>query len=345
MPIRDMTRVDNDLAAAIAAGWNPADGPPPYHHAEMPPEATLESVEPPQVRAIIAPLPNLAKPGIAFDVSGGVWAEVKAEHMRNVGFVDNHGKNPWSEELGIGDVAYCIAAASRVPAHNGIVWPDDVQFPHKGIAYVPFAITWAVSHGIWEADSASTGRPAAIHEGDLVAWDWNGDGVADHCETSTIEQLSGQVNSLVGYNTGTPNGCHFPISRPRSFLLGVIHMCRWAYAGVPVGPAQTGPRAPDGNPFTPLVPDGQLGMQTLQALQWSINHTGGHVDVDGQGGPDTTKGMQLRLNATNGPVDADGVLGSQTVRALQAHVGSTVNGQWGADTTSHLQQTLNRGAF
>lgn len=274
-------------------------------------------------------------------MAGAPWAAVKAEHMRNDGFVEGPGnKNPWTEELGAGDAAYCAADATVVPHHSGVDWGADAQFPHKGLAYSPYLLTWAVKHGCWEADHASQGKPAMVREGDILLWDWNFDGVADHTETAMQDDAGadGYVHGIYGANTGSPEGCHSGISRPRKYLLGVVHM-NWAYPaqGAPAAPpaATQPPLAAHGNLHLPLVEDGQFGPQTIKAMQWVL-----HVADDGAFGPGTKHALQQHLG-----VAADGVVGPGTIRALQQRVGAHVDGGWGADTTRHLQHALNANTF
>jgi peptidoglycan hydrolase-like protein with peptidoglycan-binding domain len=114
-------------------------------------------------------------------------------------------------------------------------------------------------------------------------------------------------------------------------------------------PPPPAPPPPPANPGPNLVVDGQLGPATIGALQARLNVTEGYshgqIAVDGQMGPATIRYMQQRLNWSNGPVAVDGGLGPQTIRALQAHTGAGIDGQWGHDTTAHLQMALNAGTF
>lgn len=113
----------------------------------------------------------------------------------------------------------------------------------------------------------------------------------------------------------------------------------------PLSPTPAG-RAPDGNPFTPLVIDGQYGPLTCKALQWSLNYTGANPQLAIDGNPfGIFRALQARLNYTNGPVAIDGVFGPQSIRALQNHVHVSSDGQWGPITTAGIQRSLDAGAF
>jgi peptidoglycan hydrolase-like protein with peptidoglycan-binding domain len=259
------------------------------------------------------------------------WAQVWAAHQKNIGFVAGAGdKNPWTEELGMGDLPYCSAAASVVPHNQGVQWPGWVQVPPKGEAYSP---DWQ-RFPSWQYDHASLGQPCNLLPGDIVTYDWNGDGVADHTET-VVDVLADLTFITIGYNTGDPPGCHYPITRDRTFLVGRFRSQAIIYGGASTQPPPLPTRAPDGNPFTPLVVDGNFGPLTTKALQWKLK-----VVTDGEFGPVSKEALQRHLNVT-----PDGIIGPVTVRALQAHVGAAQDGIWGPLTTEALQGALNAGRF
>jgi len=191
------------------------------------------------------------------------WADVWAEHRGNVGYNSETPMtpyhNPWSEEMGIGDVEFCAAAATIIPHHHGVEWWPEAQFGNVGYAYCPYLEQGAKDHGVWQYDLASQGQPADLHPGDLVLYSWGNNGVADHVETvvTTYADLSFDT---VGYDTGTPNGCHYPIRRDRTYLLGVVHMSEWAY-----GPAA--PAKPPGDPTLPLSADDLTKITTIAQEQ------------------------------------------------------------------------------
>lgn len=370
------------------------------------------------------------------------WEWVLAEHQRNVGFREGPSNaNPWGPEQGIPNASYCDSGASMVPYHQGYRWWPESQCGEKGCAYCPSHINVGQAHGEVRFDHASRGDPADVVEGDLLFYSWNGDSIADHVETAIESVGTGARTHNIGYNTGSPEGCH-DLWRDRRYLLCRLRPSRnggYTHGGAPgpgpgpapAPPAPSGPRvlsqgmtgqdvanlqsqlnrfgyglavdgdfgpatdravrdfqsrhgltvdgqvgsatrgalaaapspqpaptpppappagrAPDGNPYTPLVVDGGYGPQTKRALQWRLNvteaYSHGPLVVDGNVGPATIRYMQQRLNWSNGPVGIDGQLGPQTVRALQAHVGAGVDGGWGPDTTRHLQMVLNQGSF
>lgn len=207
-------------------------------------------------------------------MAGDPWPAVKAEHLSNVGFVEGPGNaNPWTDEV-FGyhaPAAYCISAATVVPFHHGVEWPEDAQNSPRGFAYCPYAVTWAQRHGYWEPDAGSRGQFAMAHEGDLYLWDWNFDGVADHCETAMADDdgTDGWRRNILGYNCKKPRtnieGCWNDIIRPNKYLLGVIHMCEFAYSGAAV------------NPGIPITPTPRLPEDDMKYLVSSPDYRKGAV--------------------------------------------------------------------
>lgn len=282
--------------AAQKAGWF-LDSEAPYSH-------TL----PPPIKA------RLGHNGVESTVSeivkvaaGPTWASVWVEHQGNVGYDSETPStpyhNPWSEEMGIGDVEFCAAAATIIPHHHGVNWWPEAQFGVVGYAYCPYLESGAKGHGVWQYDYASTGQPASLHPGDLVLYSWGNNGVADHVETVVNVYADGSFD-CIGYDTGTPNGCHFPIRRDRTFLLGVVHMTDAFYSSSPPVPP-TLPVTPMFNP--PLrptfcatqVPGGgvlEIGddgstMYLLVALRADQQHTGMNT-------PDKMKDWGKRIAAS-----------------------------------------------
>lgn len=236
------------------------------------------------------------------------WAQVWAEHQRNIGFTESRGPNvnPWTQEMGFGNVAYCSAAASVVPHHQGVQWPSWVQVPPKGEAYSP---DWQ-HFPSWMFDHASRGQPCDLQPGDIVTIDWGGDGVADHTET-VVQVYADGTYDTIGYNTGHPEGCHYPIRRNRTYLVGRFRAQGFIYDGTPgPGPGPTPPPAPSG----PRVLQQGMKGQDVADLQNQLNRFGYGLVVDGDFGP-ATNGAVRDFQAKHGLV-VDGQVGPRTRAAL-----------------------------
>lgn len=126
-------------------------------------------------------------------------------------------------------VSYCFYAA-------GMPLKIDTS---KGFAYCPDGVHWFKAHGLWHPSSQS--KP-----GDLIFFDWNGDGVSDHVGiveagwngsyTSTIEGNTGSVSQN---NGGEVMRQHRDASRT---TMGVGRP-NWAAVPTPT-PAPSGDHAP-----------------------------------------------------------------------------------------------------
>lgn len=148
---------------------------------------------------------------------------VLTEHHRNVGFVEGvNNTNPWGPEQGVGNhQAYCDSAASMVPYHSGYRWWPESQFGEKGCAYTVSHVQVGMKHGEVRFDFPS--NPADVQAGDLLFYAWSGAkgsaGVVDHVETAVEDAPPGPSRTHnVGYNTGSPNGCH-DLWRDRKYLV------------------------------------------------------------------------------------------------------------------------------
>jgi peptidoglycan hydrolase-like protein with peptidoglycan-binding domain len=310
-----MALMAESIEGARRAGWNPADGPAPFTH-------PLPPADDPALRHNGVPAPAEGDPDfVAPEQRLATAARVDlrailAEHWHNVGFVEGpNNANPWGPEQGVSSSAYCDSAASIVPYHHAHAWWSECTFGAKGCAYCPDHVRAGEQHGAVRYDHTSRGEPADVLAGDLLFYDWNGDGVADHVETAVDDCPSNGRTHNIGYNTGTPEGCH-EIWRDRTYLL-----CRL-------------------RPGYPAIPqvldiDGAFGPLTIAALQRVLK-----VNPDGAFGPATKRALQAYLKVT-----VDGDIGPETVQALQRHVGATPDGDWGPDTTKALQRALNAGTF
>lgn len=220
---------------------------------------------------------------------------------------------------GTNGVPYCAIFATWVLRHVGITPPGG------DFAYVPYGINAARA-----ANRLVT--KAGTQPGDLVCFDWNGDGVADH--VGFVELNRGTYYQTIEGNTspGTAGsqsngGGVYRRTRDLSCVIAVI---RPEYSGAapavqPSKPAQTG-----------LAVDGYWGAATTRALQKVLGTTqdgviSGQVKGPwnraltsvqwGRGGSQVIAALQKRLGVT-----ADGYLGPQTIRALQKRLGTTQDG-------------------
>lgn len=180
----------------------------------------------------------------------------------------------WFAKMGMGSyfgtsgVPYCNMFTSYVLNAAGVAEPSPGRF-----AYVPYCIN----------AYRAAGRGVAVRDaqpGDLICFDWDGDGVADHIGFVEANR-GGYVQTIEGNTSGSANGSQANgggvYRRTRSWD-GVIAVMRPAYQAA----ANPAPAAPSSKPP-------KLG-------------------VDEYFGPDTQKAW-ARINGTT----PDGVVSSQDI--------------------------------
>lgn len=168
---------------------------------------------------------------------------------------------------------------------------------------------------------------------------------------------AGKAFNVVVHGDRHPTACAGPVVNP------------WVHGGMivanrpPASPIPNLPATPIVRPPQKLSVDGDLGPNTIRALQNRLNAAkmrglnGKALVVDGQNGANTTAALQRYLNSKLGGrdlvVDGKGFVQrnnytSNTNRALQRWVGSPVDGTL-SDPVSlavkRMQDRLNRGNF
>lgn len=241
----------------------------------------------------------------AAEVGYSRWSDPEAGTKYGRWYAEQTG----SSYYGTSGVPYCAMFVSWVMARAGARC--------EGIpgAYCP----WIVNAGRKAGKLVSAANAKA---GDVVLFDWEGDGTSDH--VGFVERNSGGVLRTIEGNTN--NGAVARRTRSYGTVCGVI---RPDYDG-------TAANAPE--------------------------EDGGEYEVDGVWGPDTTRGVQAALGTTQDGIVSDQYagyrasnpglssaswewhgktsLGSDMVRALQRKVDATVDGVAGPKTFRALQAYL-----
>ena len=134
-----------------------------------------------------------------------------------IGFIEgNNNENPYGLWYGIPDAPYCAMGISWCFAQVGASNLIAAQ-TLKGFSFTPAALHWFQMQGM--VVNKMQGQP-----GDLIFYDWNGDGVTDHVEL--LEAASPGGITVIGFNTGNPNdttkeGC-WRIHRNYMFIIAVV---------------------------------------------------------------------------------------------------------------------------
>lgn len=113
-----------------------------------------------------------------------------------IGFHEGvNNSNPYGIWYGVPNSPYCAMGVSWCFAQVGLSHLIAAQTV-KGFSYCPAGLEWFQRQGM--VVNKMQGQP-----GDLVFYDYNGDGVADHVEL--LEAASPGGITTIGFNTGNPN--------------------------------------------------------------------------------------------------------------------------------------------
>lgn len=203
---------------------------------------------------------------------------------------------------------WCACFQRWVNRHAG--GPD---LPVSNPYYCPNLVTYAKQHGLWDASGHYS-------PGDLIFFDWSGQGVAEHI--GRVVSDDGQVVVTIEGNTspegvaGSQSNGGGTYKRHRahgSTILGVLKYSKLlaAAGSTPVKPP-VAPRNPiKHNPFAEPAGLVQLGAhgEGVKWVQWAVG-----VPVDGSFGPQTLHAVRL-FQQYHG-LGVDGVVGPQTKAAL-----------------------------
>lgn len=130
---------------------------------------------------------------------------------------------PFGEWYGMNGVPWCAEFVSYCTYTSGTPCPATTP---KGFAYCPSGIDWFKAQKRWFASP---------EVGDLVFYDWNGDGVSDH--VGIVEALQdGGVTAIEGNENNA-------VTRIQRFA-AIMGYGRPAYAGSPPPPAPNLPPPP-----------------------------------------------------------------------------------------------------
>lgn len=167
-------------------------------------------------------------------------------------------------------------------------------------AYCPFVESYARSHGQWVT--------SGYKEGDLLLYDWNGDGTADH-----IGYCAGTSGSSLICIEGNLSDKVQQVTRSPATVRGAY---RPRYSDADPTPSPSPSPTPSGKFTLPVLRRGSKG-ETVRAAQILLAGRGysvGSWGADGDFGSGTYAGV-TNFQSSKG-LSADGVIGEQTWRAL-----------------------------
>lgn len=230
------------------------------------------------------------------------------------------GPNPFSADLARPVEAWCGDFVTDVYKRAQIPLPSMQPGCRTGFAYCPDAVNYGQAHN-------ATRNSWESQPGDIVLFDWNGDGTADHTEIVTAYQ--GGVLFTIGGNSGPsnvddfagPGGVHrhhwaAPADAGNDDVLTVLNAAAVVKFGGPAQPAVAFHAEP-ASPRLLMLKSPVMSGADVQAVQRALNQrenaklpTGGvynpatrdaviawqkhaHIGVDGIVGPETRASLGL----------------------------------------------------
>lgn len=229
-----------------------------------------------------------------------------------------NGPNPFSANLRRPAEAWCGDFVTDMYKRAQIPLPPMQPGCRTGFAYCPDAVDYGRKH-------SATRNSWQSEPGDIVLFDWDGHGLADHTEIVTGYQ--GGVLFTVGGNSGPSNvdgfggqgGVHrhrwnAPSGHGNDQILVVLDASKVVSLGGPAHPTKGG-TAPPADPRMLMLKSPMMTGADVRAVQQALNqrnHAG--LAVDGEYGPltrDAVRNWQRHAH-----IEADGIVGPQTRSSL-----------------------------
>lgn len=248
-------------------------------------------------------------------------------------------------------------------------------FGASGVPYCDMFVTWCLRQvGVTNFDSAyvpgriNTARAngwlvswANARPGDLVCFDWDGDGEADHIGIAeyfydwSVQTIEGNTSSDAAGSQSNGGGVYRRV-RSRSDVAAII---RPPLSGAGKPPISVRLLAVDGEigPATNAAwqvcngqkPDGIVSSQYRPNRQFlpACDFVGSGWQWEGEDaqGSLLIEHVQKYLSKCGHKVEADGIAGPAFVRALQRYYKVPVDGYLGATTAKALQRAINNQLF
>lgn len=228
------------------------------------------------------------------------------------------GPNPFSADLSRPAEAWCGNFVTDVYKRAQIPLPSMQPGCRTGFAYCPDAVNYGRAHG-------ATRRSWEAEPGDIVLFDWNGDGDADHTEIATSYQ--GGALFTIGGNSGPSNvdsfggkgGVHrhrweAPAGRGNNQVLVVTDTSKIVHFGGPAHPTKPG-KPPPAEPRLLMLKSPMMRGADVQVIQHALNQrNNAGLATDGIYSPSTRDAVinwQRREH-----IDVDGIVGPQTRSSL-----------------------------
>ena len=213
----------------------------------------------------------------------------------------------YGREVNGDEYPWCCAYIWDSFAQNGL---SSLFYDGKKTAYCPTAMAWAKKAGLWVT--------SGYREGDILLYDWNGNGVADHIgycirwDGSKAVAIEGNADDAVTMQTRYAKNILGAIRPKYDDAVPAVSTSKpeggeTVVAKVTKTCTVTLPQLQTGSEGSAV-----LGLQTLLVHKWGCKLP--KYGPDGEFGEETREAV-LRFQRTKG-LEADGVVGSKTWTAL-----------------------------
>lgn len=186
---------------------------------------------------------------------------------------------------------------------------SDLFYDGKKTAYCQTVYEWAKQKKLIVAKG--NGK-----KGDLVIFDWQGDGHADHIGFILSKNADGSYNTVEG-NTAVGNdsngGAVMKRKRAQSTILAIVRPKYKAESTTKTKTTATATKNPYSKPST-NVRYGQTG-NSVKWVQWELRESGYKLALDGDFGKETSAAVKKFQKSKK--LTVDGIVGKKTREALE----------------------------
>lgn len=169
----------------------------------------------------------------------------------------------------------------------------------------------------WGKEKKLTVPKGSGKKGDLIIFDWNGNGVAQHIGFILSKNSDGTYNTIEG-NTAVGNDSNGGEVMQRKRAQGsILAIVRPEYKSSSSAPSDATAAVKKANPYNipaKNVKKGQTG-NTVRWVQWELNESSAKLAVDGDFGPKTLAAVKSFQKSKK--LVVDGIVGVKTKAALQ----------------------------
>ena len=169
----------------------------------------------------------------------------------------------------------------------------------------------------WGKEKKLTVPKNSGRKGDLIIYDWNGNGVAQHIGFILSKNPDGTYDTIEG-NTAVGNDSNggevMQRKRQQDSILAIVRPEYKIPSSAPSDATVTVKKAYQDSVAARYVKKGQTG-NAVRWVQWELNESGARLTVDGDFGPKTL--AAVRAFQKSKKLAVDGIVGAKTKAALR----------------------------